>query len=628
MGVVDSHGLYGRTVEPDRTRSDGATVRQRVLDAGEACDEGGANADEGACTTACEEAYCGDGLVWAGVEDCDEGAANADGGACTTACQQARCGDGLVWAGVEGCDEGAANADEGACTTACQQARCGDGLVWAGVEDCDEGAANADDAGCTTVCQQAYCGDGLVWAGVEDCEDGNLEPHDGCSPDCTRPLRLDLASADAKLVGEAGAYAGWSVSSAGDVDDDGFDDVLVGAPDGGFDVGSAYLVLGPVSGTLDLANADARLVGEAVGDWAGESVSSAGDVDGDGFDDLLVGADRNDEGGVDAGAAYLVLGPVAGRLDLANTDAKLLGEAGSDNAGDSVSSAGDVDGDGFDDLLVGAPGNDEGGNGAGAAYLVLGPVAGTLSLANTDAKLLGEEEFDAAGVSVSSAGDVDGDGRPDLLLGAISNDEGGNQAGAAYLVHGPVSGTLDLANADAKLVGEEVLDNAGVSVSSAGDVDGDGRADLLVGAKSNDAGGSIAGAAYLVHGPVSGTLDLANADAKLVGEASRGEAGWSVSSAGDVDDDGFDDVLVGAPSFPADMGFAGATYLVLGPVSGTLDLAHADARIAGEADGDWASRSVSSAGDVDGDGRADLLVGSHANGFSAGAAYLVLGSSL
>ena len=164
--------------------------------------------------------------------------------------------------------------------------------------------------------------------------------------------------------------------------------------------------------TLDLSMADAKLVGERGYDSAGGSVSGAGDVNADGHDDLLVGApgDKNA-----AGAAYLVLGPVTGTLDLSLATARLVGERGNDTAGDSVSGAHDVDGDGHDDLLVGASGNPALIDAPGAAYLVLGPVSGTLDLSLADAKFLGEGSGDQAGYSVSGAGDVDGDGHDDLL---------------------------------------------------------------------------------------------------------------------------------------------------------------------------------------------------------------------
>ena len=436
----------------------------------------------------------------------------------------------------------------------------------------------------------------------------------------TNLLKHELSTADARLVGEQPSdYAGGSVSGAGDVDGDGRDDLLIGSWQGA--ANAAYLVLGPVTGTLDLSGADAKLVGEAADDGAGAGVSRAGDVDGDGRDDVLVGAWLNDDGGDRAGAAYLVLGPVSGTLDLAVADAKLVGEEAYDGAGYErrISGARDVDGNGHDDLLIGAA-NDEGGANAGAAYLVLGPVTGTRDLSLADAKLLGDSSDRAS--TVSDAGDVDGDGLDDLLVGAYTN--GGVGAGAAYLVLGPITGTINLSLADAKLVGEEPDDASGYDVSDAGDVDSDGHDDLLVGAFRNSEGAHYAGAAYLVLGPVTGSRDLSLADAKLVGEG-RGDSAGPVSAAGDVNADGHDDVLVGAPN--QGNRNEGAAYLVLGPVTGTVDLSQADAKLVGAAGQDHAGY-VSGAGDVDADGRADLLVGAPWTGDYVGTAYLIYGGGL
>jgi hypothetical protein len=225
------------------------------------------------------------------------------------------------------------------------------------------------------------------------------------------------------------------------------DDLVVGATGdngGGNYAGAAYVVLGSslgTSSTIDLSAADYKLVGESAADNAGYSVSSAGDVDGDGLDDVLVGAFRNDGGGTDAGAAYVVLGSSLGTnstIYLANSaDYKLVGEDISDFAGISVSSAGDVDGDGLDDFLVGAYGEDDGGLSAGAAYVVLGSSLGTSStidISSAASKLVGEYSEDRAGYSVSSAGDVDGDGLSDVLVGAYGDSDGGEDAGAAYLI--------------------------------------------------------------------------------------------------------------------------------------------------------------------------------------------------
>jgi hypothetical protein len=225
---------------------------------------------------------------------------------------------------------------------------------------------------------------------------------------------------------------------------------------------------------------------------------------------VLVGALYNDDGGSDAGAAYIILGSslsTSSTIDLSSAAYKLVGESSDDTAGYSVSSAGDVDGDGLDDVLVGALGDDDGGSDAGAAYIILGSSLGTSStidLFNADYKLVGESSGDRVGWSVSSAGDVDGDGLDDVLVGALADDDGGHYAGAAYIILGSslgTSSTIDLFNADYKLVGEGSGERAGQSVSSAGDVDGDGLGDVLVGAHFYNEGGSTTsptGAAYLI----------------------------------------------------------------------------------------------------------------------------------
>ncbi len=442
-------------------------------------------------------------------------------------------------------------------------------------------------------------------------------------------IQFDLSMADAKLVGEnSGDHAGTSATVAGDVNGDGNDDLFVGArfhSEGGFRAGAAYLVLGPVTGALDLSLADAKLVGEDRGDQVGSSVSGTGDVDADGHDDLLLGASSHGA----TGAAYLVYGPVSGALDLSLADAKLVGEdLGADDhrAAGSVSRAGDNDADGHDDILVGTwldsmtP---------GIAYLVHGPITGTFDLALADAKLELDLAYSAVSI-VSAAGDVDADGHDDLLIGAPYDDL---YDGSAYLVRGPVSGVVDLPLGHTKLLGDgnSAYHEVGRAVSGAGDIDGDGNDDLLIGAPGDDEGGSLAGAAFVVLGPgPEGTHDLADvAEAKLVGTA-YDSAGGMVAGAGDVDLDGDDDLLVGASNATgrANAELAGAAYLVLSPVAGTMDLSGADIRFAGEYRRDNAG-SGGGAGDVDGDGRPDLLLSAPNDddgGSDAGAAYLIYGA--
>ncbi|MEC7948894.1 MAG: integrin alpha, partial [Myxococcota bacterium] len=379
----------------------------------------------------------------------------------------------------------------------------------------------------------------------------------------------DLGTAGGpKLVGEAlGDHAGISVASPGDVDGDGFADVLLGAYDadfGGAAAGMAYVVSGPVSGEMSLSDARARLIGEQAGDLAGFTVAAPGDFDGDGRMDLLIGAVEEDTGGAQAGAVYLFEGPVSGNARLWTADVKVTGESAGDQAGWSISPAGDTDGDGLADALVGAPYEHAGGVYRGGAYVIRGGSSGTFGLDEADAKRTGVTAGDQAGFAVGGGGDVNGDGYADVLVGAPEEDTGGSGAGAAYLLMGPVSGEASLSTAHATFVGEDNDDMAGSAVAFVGDMDGDGSVDLAIGARLDDVAGSDAGAVYLVLSPSSGTLDLADASAKLLGSSSGDWVGSALAGAGDLDGDGAPDLVVGVPyddTFAAD---AGAVWVVLG----------------------------------------------------------------
>jgi len=376
----------------------------------------------------------------------------------------------------------------------------------------------------------------------------------------------DLSNADASFWGEdAGDSAGMSVAGAGDVNGDGYDDILIGAlldEDGGFQAGQTYIIFGKASGwaiDANLSNADASFWGEDADDLSGRSIAGAGDVNGDGYDDILIGAIWDEDGGSQSGQTYLIFGKASGWVmdtDLSNVDASFWGEAAEDRAGWSVAGAGDVNGDGYDDILIGARLNDDGGSGAGQTYLILGKTSGwamDTDLSNADASFWGEDSGDGSGSSVAGAGDVNGDGYDDILIGAPSDDDGGIIAGQTYLIFGKASGwymDTDLSFADASFWGEDLADISGGSVAGAGDVNSDGYDDILIGANGDDDGGNAAGQTYLILGKASGwsmDTDLSNADASFWGEDAEDRSGASVAGAGDVNGDGYDDIIIGAP---------------------------------------------------------------------------------
>ncbi|VVH66708.1 Flagellar hook-length control protein FliK, partial [uncultured Gammaproteobacteria bacterium] len=330
----------------------------------------------------------------------------------------------------------------------------------------------------------------------------------------------------------AGDQSGYSVSSAGDVNGDGLDDLIVGAwradPSSKSSAGKSYVVFGKanssainLSAIADASNPTGGFVinGETAGNYSGFSVSSAGDVNGDGLDDLIVSAWAADPSGKsDAGKSYVVFGKanssainLSAIADASNPTGGFVinGETAGDRSGFSVSSAGDVNGDGLDDLIVGADGADPSGkSSAGKSYVVFGKAnSSAINLsAIADASnptggfvINGEAAADWSGLSVSSAGDVNGDGLDDLIVGAEgANPSGRSNSGKSYVVFGKIgSSAIDLSTiADANnptggfvINGEAIGDASGHSVSSAGDVNGDGLDDLIVGAKGANPNG-------------------------------------------------------------------------------------------------------------------------------------------
>jgi len=465
-----------------------------------------------------------------------------------------------------------------------------------------------DDDDSVYVGATEVCGDGVV----NDCDATAEEALAACGFGPT----LDLSAADAKLRGVSGGdEAGYVVSGAGDVNGDGRADLLVGAAyqDGAAsDAGAAYLVTSASSGTSSLSGAFATLRGSAAQDYAGEALAPAGDVDGDGYDDILVGTKGDDTAGSGAGVAWLLYGPVpAGTASLASLGVGLTGELAGDYAGCAVAGAGDVDGDGAPDLLIGAIGEDTGGTSAGAAYLVLGaPVAGGLSGAAQ--KLVGAETGGRAGWDLDGAGDLDGDGLSDLIVAAPYVDGADTDTGAVYLLLAsslPLDGSdVGLGTADAVLTGSLWDELAGSSVAGAGDVDADGYADVVIGSPGESTLGTAAGAAYLLLG-LPASGPLTAADAVFEAQAAGTCTGSSVAGAGDVDGDGAADVLIGASCESTGGSEAGAAYLVLGPAAGVVALADAPLKMIGEQSTDYAGCSVAGAGDVDADGHGDLFVG-------------------
>jgi len=464
--------------------------------------------------------------------------------------------------------------------------------------------------------------------------------------------------------------SGRSASGVGDFNGDGVDDLIIGA--NGVDPGGAiYVVFGsldPFSPTLELSELDGTngfaLHGIDPGDNAGFSVSGAGDFNGDGLSDLLIGAYGADTmSGAQSGESYIVFGTsdlLPGQLELSDLPAsrgfRIVGMNDNDLFGTSVSGTGDVNGDGLDDVIIGAKWADtwRGGIHTGESYIIFGhsnDLPSTLRVSNLDGThgfgLPGVDGDDDSGTSVSGAGDVNGDGFDDFVIGASRAND---LAGESYLVFGtsePRPDRVELATLDGTdgltIVGVSPGDESGHSVSGAGDLNADGIDDLVIGAPFAGPDNSFAGKSYVVFGslePFPARLELSTLDGthgfSILGIESEDETGWSVSAAGDINADGVDDLILGATS-RFSLGGTGDSYVLFGtanPWPSNVDLSLLDGArgfvLHGVDAADFSGWSVSSAGDVNGDGVDDILIGAPGADpdlTSSGETYVVFGGT-
>ena len=491
---------------------------------------------------------------------------------------------------------------------------------------------------------------------------------------------FDLSTLDGKngfiISAERDDNLGYSVSDAGDINGDGIGDLVIGSPlsdpDDKSNAGVTYLLFGSKEGfdlTLNPSTLGTKgfvINGDQAGDQSGRSVSNIGDINGDGVDDLAIGAPFSRINGDNSGAAYIIFGSkqsdyFGNPIELSDLGSKGLTIKGSNsghNAGWAVSGAGDFNGDGINDLLIGATNPSDNENGIdGESYVIFGKrgFSSTIDLSNiglNDGLKIISDYPNNLGYSVSDAGDINQDGKDDLIIGAPYADTNGNNSGSSYVIYGrridtenPITdNTINVSLLDSNndftgfTINGQDKDQSGFFVSKAGDINGDGIADLIIGARNgNPNNKEFAGRAYVVfckEGDMGDNFNLSDLNGSngftINGIGSLDNAGWSVSDLGDINDDGIDDIIIGANNANSSYGQSYVIYGSRDSFSSTFELSNLNGTngfiISSIAETGNLGHSVSGAGDVNGDDVKDLIISAPFADSGAGAAYVVFGT--
>ena len=490
----------------------------------------------------------------------------------------------------------------------------GDGYAGAGSALC---LCSATDTHAFT--EDADCDDADIAVSPEAeeiCNDGVDNNCDGSSSGCGLHSDSTLSDAAVVVAGVAAGSSGAGLAYGEDVTGDGDVDLLVSS----YANSRIDILSGPVLDGVPSASFSG-----AAETWAGRDLA-LGDLDGDGQADLVLGMPRATLlTRAQAGAAGVYWGPLTADLDVDTPDVAIWGSDGNAYLGRNLDVA-DLWGDGQAGLIVGALEAKYLGVRVGMVAVLRGPIESTLVdtavFGEANVQFYGDDAEDAFGVDVAARADWDGDGIDDLAIGARNANPLAKGGVYGFLVSSLADGAYQASDADVILTGTGAAARTGEMVVAAGDVDGDGREDLLIGAPDRNLGGIKRGAAYLLTSVVSGEV-TAVATAEFNGTENNAKFGHSASSTGDIDGEGIG-VAIGAPK-TAD---GGSVFLFGGALSGVYTQADARGVITGDAVGDGAGAAIIGNIDYDGDGLLDIVVGADASGSGTGRAAVFFGGGL
>ena len=428
-------------------------------------------------------------------------------------------------------------------------------------------------------------------------------------------------------------FSGYSVANIGDLDGDGVNDLAVGIPGAGhLDPGEVRIMFmnadGSVKSTVEIDKDTANGPSFGAGDYFGSAIANIGDLDDDGVNDIAVGAEMGD---LDRGEVHIMFMNADGSIDSsveisasANHVSK-ISTISDDNFGRSVANIGDLDGDGVNDLAVGAPKDHAGGSDRGQVYIIFmnadGSVDSTVKIDDTTTNGPDLTNNDNFGHSVANIGDLNDDGVNDLAVGAPEDNTGGADRGTVHILFmnadGSVDSTVDID--DDTTNGPDLADEDyfGHSVANIGDLDGDGVNDLAVGAPKDHAGGSDRGQVYIIFmnadGSVDSTVKIDDTTTNGPDLTNNDNFGHSVANIGDLNDDGVNDLAVGAPEDNTGGADRGTVHILFmnadGSVDSTVEINDSTANGPELYNADHFGYSVANIGDLDGDGVNDLAVG-------------------